>query len=107
MAGSLGLPVNRERFQMTRLILIVLVPTLPFVQFCRSLTLTPWEVPAMSTSTVVPAVEQIPLDRIVPSPYQTRKNFDPEKLQELAATLKEHGLLNAINVRPVGDKFEL
>src|SRR4051794_32713143 len=49
-----------------------------------------------------PAIQQIPLEKIVPSPYQTRKNFDAEKLKELAATLKEHGLMNAICVRPAG-----
>src|SRR4051812_26686220 len=61
-----------------------------------------------TASPVAPVVIQsIPLDKIVPSPYQTRKTFDEEKLQELAQTLKEHGLMNAICVRPAGDGFEL
>jgi ParB family transcriptional regulator, chromosome partitioning protein len=46
-------------------------------------------------------LKSIPLDQIVPSPYQTRKDFDPEKLKELAQTMQEHGLMNPINVRPV------
>ena len=33
----------------------------------------------------------IPLDRIRPNPYQPRKTFDPDKLNELASGMKEHG----------------
>ena len=47
------------------------------------------------------AIRSIPLADIVPSPFQTRKDFDPEKLQKLAATIKQHGQLNPIIVRPV------
>lgn len=52
-------------------------------------------------------MQQIPLDQIVPSPFQTRKDFDPEQLQGLAKTMQQHGLMNPICVRPVGKKFEL
>src|SRR5262245_54821094 len=57
----------------------------------------------MPTDTPAAMIQSIPLDQIVPSPYQTRKNFDPVKLQELAATLKEHGLMNAICVRTIAN----
>lgn len=33
----------------------------------------------------------IPLDRIRPNPYQPRKTFDPDKLNDLADGMKEHG----------------
>src|SRR5688572_3728531 len=49
----------------------------------------------------LPLIQKISIDQIVPSPYQTRKDFNEEELQGLAATLKEHGLLNPIIVRPV------
>ena len=53
------------------------------------------------------ATQQIPTDKVTPSPFQARKKFDDASIQELANTLKEHGLRNAINVRPSGDHFEL
>src|SRR5688500_2714823 len=55
----------------------------------------------------LPKIESIAIQKIVPSPYQTRKDFNEEGLRGLAATLKEHGLLNAIVVRKVGEKYEL
>jgi ParB family chromosome partitioning protein len=45
--------------------------------------------------------------RIVPNPYQPRRKFDPEKLAELTRSIKEKGVIQAINVRRKGDKFEL
>lgn len=34
---------------------------------------------------------EIPIDRIRPNPFQPRKTFDPAKLEELAAGMREHG----------------
>ena len=42
-----------------------------------------------------------------PNPDQPRKHFDDEKLGELAASIKAHGLLQPIVVRPVAAGFEL
>src|SRR5258706_8382051 len=61
----------------------------------------------METVTATPATQQIPVDKIVPSPFQARKNFDEQALKELAQTIKDRGLENAILVRPVVDGFEL
>jgi ParB family chromosome partitioning protein len=49
---------------------------------------------------------EIPLNRIYPNPEQPRKNFDPAKLEELALSIKEQGLIEPIVVvdRPQGDK---
>ncbi len=54
-------------------------------------------------SSDVRTTQQIPLDQIVPSPFQTRKDFDPEQLQGLAKTMQQHGLMNPICVRRRGD----
>jgi len=43
---------------------------------------------------------EISLDRIKPNPYQPRRYFDDEKLKELAASIKEHGILQAVVVSP-------
>ncbi len=45
--------------------------------------------------------QQIPVDKIVPSPSQARKVFNEASLLELANTIKETGLLQAIVVRVV------
>ncbi len=41
----------------------------------------------------------IPLERIVPNPFQPRKHFDQQKLQELADSLQAEGMLEPIIVR--------
>ena len=51
--------------------------------------------------------ETIALERIKPNPGQPRKQFDPERLQELADSIKEVGLLNPILVRSIGTGFEI
>ena len=44
------------------------------------------------------SVQKIALDKIVPNRFQPRRVFDEEKLQELAASIKEHGLTQPIVV---------
>ena len=45
--------------------------------------------------------------KIEPNPKQPRHSFNEEKLQELAQSIKQDGVHEAINVRRVGDKYEL
>ena len=47
---------------------------------------------------------RIPLDCIVKDENQPRKSFKKETITELANSIKEHGLINPITVRPCGDK---
>lgn len=47
------------------------------------------------------------VDLIDPNPYQPRKVFDEEKLQELADSILEDGLLQPIVARKVGDRWQL
>lgn len=44
---------------------------------------------------------------VVPNPHQPRRAFDPEALDELAASIKEHGVMQPIVVTKKGDKYEL
>lgn len=44
------------------------------------------------------SVEKISVDKIVPNRFQPRRVFDEEKLQELATSIKEHGLTQPIVV---------
>lgn len=58
----------------------------------------------------LPAGERIttvPLDSIVPSPFQPRRVFRPEQLEELANSIRENGVLQPLIVRKVGEKHEL
>ncbi len=49
----------------------------------------------------------VPLRDVHPNPEQPRKHFDDEKLGELAASIKAHGLLQPIVVRPTAAGLEL
>lgn len=54
------------------------------------------------------SIENLPLDLIDPNPYQPRKTFDEEKLQELSNNIKKHGVLQPILVRKKPDnRYEL
>jgi ParB family chromosome partitioning protein len=50
-----------------------------------------------------------PLEKIVPHTGQPRQHFDSDKLEELAQSIREHGLVEPLVVRRLGggDKFEL
>jgi ParB family chromosome partitioning protein len=53
-------------------------------------------------------VQRIPVAQIRPNPYQPRREFGPDELAELEASLKVTGLLQPITVRRVGnDSYEL
>jgi ParB family chromosome partitioning protein len=47
---------------------------------------------------------QIPIDTIKPSPTNPRKRFDETEIQELAASIKEKGLIQPIVIRPAAGK---
>ncbi|HHQ48028.1 MAG TPA: ParB/RepB/Spo0J family partition protein [Acidobacteria bacterium] len=46
---------------------------------------------------------ELPVDRIAPNPSQPRRRFDEAALEELAASLKEHGLLQPVVVSDDGE----
>ena len=48
-------------------------------------------------------VRVIPIDQISPNPQQPRLAFDATSLEELAASIREHGVLQPILVRPLGN----
>lgn len=52
-------------------------------------------------------VQKVPLDRVQPCPFQPRKDFTQESLQELADSIKEQGIIQPLIVRKKGDRFEL
>jgi ParB family chromosome partitioning protein len=52
-------------------------------------------------------VVEIPLTKLRANPYQPRKHFDDESINELAASIKEHGVIQPIIVRSVVKGFEI
>jgi ParB family chromosome partitioning protein len=52
-------------------------------------------------------VQSIPVHQVRPGPYQPRRHFDDNALEELAASIRTQGLLQPILVRVVGGHYEL
>jgi len=52
-------------------------------------------------------IMDVELDKIVPNEYQPRKVFNDEKLNELAASIKEQGVIQPIIVHRIGTNFGL
>ena len=53
------------------------------------------------------SVRELPIDRIKPNPFQPRKTFDPQALDELKRSIAEYGVLVPVIVRRRGDGYEL
>lgn len=51
--------------------------------------------------------QEISIEDIETNPYQPRRHFDPESLQELAASIKEHGVLQPLLVRKKDPGYQL
>ncbi|WP_027339673.1 ParB/RepB/Spo0J family partition protein [Halonatronum saccharophilum] len=52
-------------------------------------------------------IKKIPLKQIKVNPYQPRSNFDSESLDELGQSIKEHGLIQPIILRPVNEGYQI
>ena len=52
-------------------------------------------------------VLQLAVDAVVPNPHQPRKHFSAEALNDLAASIRQSGILQPIVVRRNGDAYEL
>jgi len=51
--------------------------------------------------------QRLPVEKLVPNPDQPRRYFDDTALAELAASIKEKGVIQPLIVRPKGDVFEI
>lgn len=54
-----------------------------------------------------PLIQNINIDLIIPNRFQPRLTFDEKTLNELAASIKEHGIIQPLVLRRLGDKFEI
>ena len=53
------------------------------------------------------AVQYININDIKPNAQQPRKSFDPDKIRELADSLREHGIIQPLVVRKSGEVYEI
>ncbi len=56
---------------------------------------------------VADGLMQLPLDRIGPNPNQPRKTFNEASIEELARSVREHGIVQPLLVTRSGDRYEL
>ncbi len=52
-------------------------------------------------------VIEVAVDELEPNPYQPRRDFDFSKLEELASSIQEHGVIQPIIVRRVGIRYQI
>lgn len=65
-------------------------------------------VPVEANSINPNEVQHIEIDKIVPNPFQPRKTFNEEALQELALSIREFGVIQPLLVRSIsGGVYEL
>ncbi len=63
--------------------------------------------PAGDTARPTPGPQRIPLAQIRPGSWQPRQAFDDAALAELAASIREHGVLQPLLLRRAGPHYEL
>jgi len=55
----------------------------------------------------LPGAKLIAVSLLDPNPYQPRTTFDQDALDELAASIREHGILQPLTVRQAGDRYQI
>jgi len=63
--------------------------------------------PTLLEPAPVPGPRLLALESLAPNPFQPRKEFTPEALSELESSIREHGVLQPVVVRPSGGGFQL
>lgn len=53
------------------------------------------------------AITTLRISAVEPNRDQPRKDFDPEKLNLLAESIAEHGIIQPLTVRPYGDAYQI
>ena len=63
--------------------------------------------PSPETEAVFAGAQIAQIDTISPNPYQQRVHFDEESLNDLVESIKQHGIVQPLLVRPAGKGYEL
>lgn len=60
-----------------------------------------------SDSRATQGLAEIPISQIQPNPYQPRKTFNEASIEELARSVRQHGIVQPLVVTRAGDKYKL
>jgi len=55
----------------------------------------------------ISADRTVPIEHVSQNPRNPRRQFDEAELQDLASSVSQHGIVQPVVVRPVGDRFEI
>jgi ParB family chromosome partitioning protein len=64
-------------------------------------------IPQKSEPLSTQGLAHVPLDLISPNPYQPRRSFDETSIEELARSVREHGIVQPLVVTRAGDRYKL
>lgn len=73
----------------------------------QAIDLAPGIVSLIESRATQAQIREVPVGRILPNPAQPRLSYEEDSLTELADSIREHGVLQPILVRPVGSQYEL
>ncbi len=73
----------------------------------QAVDLAPGIVSLIESNAIHAQIREIPITKILPNPAQPRLSYEEDSLTELADSIREHGVLQPILVRPVGAQYEL
>jgi ParB family chromosome partitioning protein len=65
------------------------------------------DAPAPAESHATQGLAEIPISQIQPNPFQPRKTFNEASIDELARSVREHGIVQPLVVTRAGDKYKL
>jgi ParB family chromosome partitioning protein len=60
-----------------------------------------------SADRVAPGLHMIPIEAVEPNPLQPRTIFEPDKLEELAQSIRSNGIVQPLIVQRSGDRYQL
>jgi ParB family chromosome partitioning protein len=65
--------------------------------------------PTQPAETTAPAANptELPVNRIKPNPFQPRRQFREDSLEELAQSIRVNGIIQPISVRKAGDEYQI
>ena len=61
----------------------------------------------MNNSSLENTVLQVPIEEIIPNRFQPRLSFDDASLNDLASSIKQHGIIQPLVLRRKNDKYEI
>jgi ParB family chromosome partitioning protein len=63
--------------------------------------------PEVSAAPAAAAAGEVPIDALDPNPFQPRSTMNPARLAELAASIRESGIVQPLLVRRRGERFQI